>query len=274
MPQSNSWTNSELEAIVSDYFEMLSDELDGKPYSKTEHRNSLRQIVHRSPGSIERKHQNISAIMHELGLPWISGYKPLGNYQQALAEAVEARLVQSDGADPGETAPIPPSQEDVKEVFVSPPPPSTIGKKSERRPVGKFDQAARDAANRRLGKAGEEFAVNEEKRRLTVAGREDLAAKVRWVSKDIGDGFGYDIESYSEDGSTIFIEVKTTRGAISTPFYISNNELLVAKKKRDAYRIYRVFSFEVQPRIYVIRGPLEQFLALEPIMYRARVATL
>jgi hypothetical protein len=49
------WTWMELQAIVSDYFLMLKDELAGRSYSKTEHRNALREIVHRSPGSIERK---------------------------------------------------------------------------------------------------------------------------------------------------------------------------------------------------------------------------
>lgn len=46
----------------------------------------------RTPGSVERKHQNISAVMINFGLPYISGYKPLGNYQALLAERVSLFL--------------------------------------------------------------------------------------------------------------------------------------------------------------------------------------
>ena len=42
----------------------------------------------RTKGSIERKHQNISAVLHEVGCPFIGGYKPLGNYQALLKEVV------------------------------------------------------------------------------------------------------------------------------------------------------------------------------------------
>src|ERR1039458_4481334 len=51
-----------------------------------------------------------------------------------------------------------------------------------RRLIGKFDPAARDERNRTLGKAGEEFVVDFERRRLTRAGRADLARDVRWVA--------------------------------------------------------------------------------------------
>ena len=35
---------------------------------------------------------NISAVLAVLGLPYIDGYKPYSNFQQALFEAVQARL--------------------------------------------------------------------------------------------------------------------------------------------------------------------------------------
>ena len=34
---------------------------------------------------------NISAVLAELGHPWIDGYKPYGNYQQLLADVVSER---------------------------------------------------------------------------------------------------------------------------------------------------------------------------------------
>ncbi|MGE0082705.1 MAG: hypothetical protein AB7U81_15610, partial [Thiohalomonadaceae bacterium] len=58
------WSDSEVEAAVEDYFRMLRLELSGQDYNKTEHRHALmEQLDHRSDGSVELKHQNISAVL-------------------------------------------------------------------------------------------------------------------------------------------------------------------------------------------------------------------
>ncbi len=268
---SGDWKASELQAIVADYFSMLDDELAGRPYSKMEHREKLCLTVHRSAGSIERKHQNISAVLQELGLPWIDGYKPLGNFQDALLSAVEARLDHVIGRlDDAKPKPA----EQTENVFVSPPTPARlrVPHNGVGRMVGKFDPAGRDAANRQLGNAGEEFVAAVEARRLTAAGRPDLAATVNWVSKNTGDGLGYDIESYEADGRPLHLEVKTTRGSITTPFYISENEIRFARENAATFRLYRVFDYGSHPRIFVVKGPLQDTLLLEPVCYRASIA--
>ena len=90
---SEAWSTEEVEAAVADYFVMLGMELRGQPYNKAEHNRQLLQLLRNRPrGSVERKHQNISAILIELGYPYIDGYKPLGNYQQLLRSVVEQRL--------------------------------------------------------------------------------------------------------------------------------------------------------------------------------------
>jgi dGTP triphosphohydrolase len=67
----NDWTREEVEATVSDYFDMLAKELRGEPFNKAEHNRHLHQMLtNRSRGSIERKHQNISAVLIEYGYPW------------------------------------------------------------------------------------------------------------------------------------------------------------------------------------------------------------
>jgi len=88
------WSEAEVLAIVEDYFSMLALELKGIPYNKAQHNRELSQrLNNRSKGSIEMKHMNISAIMHELGMPAISGYKPFSNYQRnLLPDAVLDRL--------------------------------------------------------------------------------------------------------------------------------------------------------------------------------------
>ncbi|CAN7570177.1 hypothetical protein [Mesorhizobium caraganae] len=75
--QGEEWDAGELDVIIADYFAMLGDELAQRLYVKAHYRAALMQRIGRSAGSIERKHQNISAVLMELGLPWIWGYKPL-----------------------------------------------------------------------------------------------------------------------------------------------------------------------------------------------------
>ena len=78
---SENWTREEVEATVADYLHMLTLELSGQSFNKTEHRrNLLQKLKNRSGGAVERKHQNISAVLIAHGWPYVSGYKPLGNY--------------------------------------------------------------------------------------------------------------------------------------------------------------------------------------------------
>jgi hypothetical protein len=272
---SGDWTPAEIAAIVADYFSMLDAEVAGQPYNKTEHRNALQKIVQRSSGSIERKHQNISAVLQNLSLPWIQGYKPLANFQDALVTAVERRL-DKDIVKLDQPTAAPPSTTTatVDEVFVAPPKAANMPAKSGPmvRLARKFDPAMRDAANRKLGCAGEEFVERIERERLRKAGRDDLAKKVEWVSKSQGDGLGYDIESFETDGTPIVIEVKTTKGPIQSPFFLSENERSVAAERGASYRLYRVFKYGDDPKIYSLKGPLDPVLLLQPVSYRARVA--
>ncbi|WP_309249067.1 MULTISPECIES: DUF3883 domain-containing protein [Bradyrhizobium] len=99
-----------------------------------------------------------------------------------------------------------------------------------RRLVGKFDPAARDARNRGLGRAGEEFVVGFERRRLARAGRDDLARDVRWVSDVDGDGYGYDVQSFETDGEQRLPKIKTTCGNERTPFWMTKRECDVAER--------------------------------------------
>ena len=238
------WTPSELKLIVADYSSMLRKELTHEAYSKTEHRRALIQSIHRTEGSIERKHQNISAVLMTLGLPWIDGYKPLGNFQDALLHAVEA-AIDTEALPPSAPAASVPDDIDLGKVLVPPPETADPGPSGQlmRRLLRKFDPAARDAANRSLGEAGEEFVRRYEIKRLNALGKSALAAKVAWVSKTVGDGLGHDIKFFADDGSQIFIEVKTTRGPIGTPFFISPNEVRASMERGSAYRLYRVFNF-------------------------------
>lgn len=101
------------------------------------------------------------------------------------------------------------------------------------RTVAKIDYEARDAANRALGRLGEQYVVNFERQRLHDAGEMELSRRVRWISDEDGDGAGYDIGSYEVDGSPKLIEVKTTMGSAVTPFFITSNELTVSSERAE-----------------------------------------
>ncbi|MFI5029186.1 MAG: DUF3883 domain-containing protein [Reyranellales bacterium] len=266
------WSSAELDAIVADYFAMLRAEQAGQAYNKTAHRKALMADVHRSDGSIEFKHQNISAVLTQLGLPWINGYKPAWNFQGAIADAIWRFLKNQPDPVPFTLAPST-GLSDPAVLFVEPPPapPPMNGtaRRAYERVARKFDPALRDQLNRALGLAGEQHIFEFEQRKLFHAGRRDLAKKVRWVSQADGDGLGYDIRSYEENGSERWIEVKTTRGGNATPFYLTRNENEVAKERPDIFRLYRLYDFSKAPRLFSLKPPLEQLLTLEPLTFRA-----
>ncbi len=80
------WSQHEVALTVQSYLVMLIKELQGHDYSKAYYRSVLSpQLVGRSAAAIEFKHANVSAVLDEQGLTYIRGYKPRGNYQQALA---------------------------------------------------------------------------------------------------------------------------------------------------------------------------------------------
>ena len=86
------WQDDELDVIVADYFAMLAEDLSGRPYVKSRHSAALMAQIGRTHRSVEFKHQNISAVLDELGMPWIPGYKPKRNYQNAIFDAIDRYL--------------------------------------------------------------------------------------------------------------------------------------------------------------------------------------
>jgi hypothetical protein len=265
------WSDDELDAIIEDYFLMLDSDLGGKPYVKSRHSAALMARIGRSHRSVEFKHQNISAVLEELGLPWIPGYIPKSNYQSAIFGAIDRYLTRHPSilelAQTSPSATTTPSN-----VFVERPilvPMDEVRPARLRRLVSKFDPVVRDQRNRALGGAGEAFVVDVERRRLTEVNRVDLARRIRWVSVEDGDGAGYDVLSFSPTGEERLIEVKTTNGAARTPFFLSRNECEVAIERPMDWLIYRVHLFARQPRIFTISPPLEAAIRLSPETWRA-----
>lgn len=131
----------------------------------------------------------------------------------------------------------------------------TIVPITESKSPSKIDYVLRQKENSRLGKAGEQWVFECEKKRLVAAGRKDLAKKVNWVARE-DDSKGYDILSFDEDGEEFFIEVKTTNGGACTPFYISALEMALSHACPSKYRLYRVYNFLKSPKIRIITGDI------------------
>ncbi len=261
------WSDIEIELVVADYFAMLSDELSGRSYSKAERNRALQELIPRSRGSIEFKHQNISAVLLGLGQPWIDGYKPAANFQNRLVDGVVRWL----DAHPDWLVPQLDARrssiEEAADFWIGPPPaqrnePPLIDPEFVAAIGRKFDVAERDARNRRLGEAGEKLVFDYERRLLREAGRSDLADKIRWTAKQDGDGFGYDVASFEPDGRPRMLEVKTTNGWDRTPFHISRNELSVAEAHSDEWHLIRLWDFARAPKAFALRPPLQTHVEL------------
>lgn len=276
--QNGGWDWLECELIVADYLDMLHKHMAGQKYNKTAHRKALQaKLNSRSHGSIEYKHQNISAILVELGLPYIPGYKPASNYQSHLKRAVLAHIAArpgdlSDLTTVADTDPDVPSIIDWAKVFDPELPEKLPGVEEPQRQylAREINFSEREQRNQRLGEHGESFVIEYEKYRLMQAGREDLVRDITWASKHQGDGLGYDIRSF--DPATereLFLEVKTTKSGKYQPFYISENERAFSNDFARDYRLYRVFQFAEQPRLFILPGAIERHAALLPQQYQA-----
>jgi len=266
------WTDEQNDLIVADYFAMLTDDIAGRSYSKAQHNRVLQSAISRPRGSIEYKHQNVSAVLKGLGETWIPGYKPAFNFQASLVDAVERWLDRH----PNWLASVGPSPalRENTALWIGPPPTHSNAPPPDELEqmttiARKYDVAERDARNRALGRAGEERVLAHEHGTLIAAGRTDLADRIRWVSHLDGDGAGYDIRSFDLDGSNRLIEVKTTNGWERTPFHITRNELAVAETHRNDWRLVRLWNFAREPRAFELRPPLEAHVSLIATSYQA-----
>lgn len=125
-----------------------------------------------------------------------------------------------------------------------------------------------------IGKLGEEFVFNRERQFLAHKGRSDLAAKVVWASRDLGDGCGYDVQSFFPDGRERFIEVKTTVNRQPVGFTISKNEMSFLTTNPESAFVYRVYLRPdgTEADIEEIRGAdLHRNFDVSPCQFRIKV---
>jgi hypothetical protein len=270
------WSEIEVELIIANYFSMLSNELEGTSYSKALHRRNLIPLLNnRSEGSIEFKHQNISAVLINLGQPYIKGYLPRFNYQKILEEKVIEYLqknlsIENRFKEFADNDVIPKKHVDFNKLIVDPPENKYLSEPIvyyQRNPI-KTNYIEREQENNKLGISGEEIVFQYEKWQLVKKGKENLAEKVLWVSKDEGDGAGFDILSKNNNGTDKYIEVKTTKLGKETPFFFTRNELLFSQSHSANYNLYRIFNYGDELKMFIKNGSIDTICYSVPITYK------
>jgi hypothetical protein len=270
------WSRPEAEATVAAYLEMLDQELRGVPYNKSKARRRLRTMLNaRSEAAIERKHQNISAILIELGFPPVGGYKPLSNYQRLLYDVVRERLTDSPALAAAVRAraeqPIVEGRLGIDNLLdrlvkrPEPPEPrertSIVADRPRPRPIANYLEI--EARNRILGFAGEEFTLRFERERLWRAGQKRLSDRIEHVSQTRGDVEGYDVLSFEESGRERLIEVKTTTFGPHTPFFVTRHEVDMSYERAGQYYVYRLFDFRDDPKLFLVPGDIGSSFSLQ-----------
>ena len=269
------WAPIEIEVVVESYFRMLRAHLTEQPYVKLRENELVQRRTGRSHGSVERKFQNISAVLMELGAAdFVRGYVPLRNAQQALRDAVGDRWRREPDI---ETLMRAAAEEPViaprVDLVWSQCPRFTVEATSlaRRRSPVRTDFVKLDAENRALGLAGERAVVALERRSLERLGLDRLARQVEHVSQTRGDGLGFDVLSFAPDGAEKYIEVKTTRKQKEFPFLVTRNEVELSIEERDRFHLYRVFDFgRSTAGLYALKGAMDATCRLEPTAYAAR----
>lgn len=271
------WSKSEVNIIVTDYFQMLIEEIKGSAYNKTEHRRSILPFLkNRSEQSVEFKHRNISAVLANIGVPYINGYKPAWNYQKLLEEAVLHFLSRNhqveksfqlfaEASPPINTAIV------LFENLLEPPPErQPLAQEPEivyRNPI-KVNYLEVEQANRLTGNFGEKIVMEYEKWRLLREGKDSLAERIEWVSQTQGDGLGFDILSKNTNGTDRYIEVKTTKLTKEAPIFFTKNEYDFSLANKNNYFLYRVFNLKQDPRLFMMGGAFDDFCSYRAVKFK------
>lgn len=264
------WTEAEVALTVEMYFTMLKSELTGKGFNKSAENLRLQELTGRSKGSIEFKHANISAVLESMNSFYIDGYKPRRNVQESLRQEVTRRRLADTELDAlmlrNLDEPLPAAADLL--LNLEPAPVVEFEEKVFHRRAGRVDFVRLEANKRELGQAGELAVVEFEVRRLQLAGKPKLAAMIDHVSISQGDGLGYDVLSFDNNGRERFIEVKTTRRRKEWPFLVTRNEVDFSIDAREQFHLYRVFQFgSTKPGLYALPGQLDESCRLDPTVY-------
>jgi hypothetical protein len=129
---------------------------------------------------------------------------------------------------------------------------------------GRSPHSPREAEDdRALGRRGEEIALAIERERVSHLGLP--ADRITWTA-DTNPSADHDIASLDDDGSELWVEVKSTTGR-DGQFSWSAAEFFLAVRARRRYILYRVFEADTTtPSWSRIRDPIGAFQAGELLL--------
>lgn len=140
----------------------------------------------------------------------------------------------------------------------------------------KIDWDGINQKRREIGEKGERYVYEQE--RLFVAEHfPSEIDRVVWISREKGDGFGYDVRSVCHENPAIdlMIEVKTTFSkAYTTKFQISLNEarfLNDKSKENEIHEIYRLYNPENDGETFSVVKLASDDIILSPSTYDATI---
>jgi hypothetical protein len=226
--------------------------------------------------AIERKRQNISAAMIKMHYPYISGYQPLKNYQKKIDQAIIDFLNANQGfyslfeEFANQKIVKLASSIDFKRWIVTPPKSNNLLRQE---PIVYFAPSKPnyieiEQKNTSIGREGEKLVFDYEKWRLIEAGERKLAKEVKWISRDQGDGAGYDILSKELSGEDRFIEVKSTTLGKDTPIFFTKRENDFSEIKNQSFHLYRVFELNRTPKMFTRTGSFGSFCSYEATQFK------
>jgi len=237
------WSLREVRETIASYFEMLSRELRGESYVKAEYNRRLRQsLPTRSKQSIEFKFANISAVLDQMNLRFINGFKPRGNFQSSLRTEVERYLADHVGFF-GPTGEAPAKAPDTTKLMIA------AGLESDprvRRAVELRAMAMAEEHYRNLG--------------YSVADRSNTES--------------FDLLCEKADTPTLHVEVKGTRGAGESVFVTVNEVKLAENFEGWVLFVVDSISVEMAPIVTATGGQMrilkfaEVKGGLRPSVYR------
>lgn len=139
---------------------------------------------------------------------------------------------------------------------------------------GKGDYEGQNKRNAELGQRGEYVVMSYERDKLR---EHNIANEPTQVSL-YDDTCGYDIKSYDETGSQIYIEVKATNSSFKDfQFYFTANELAAARSLGGAYHIYVVSKpHSARPKIFDLGNPFLEEGKIKPIpvLYKLHIGKI
>ena len=132
--------------------------------------------------------------------------------------------------------------------------------------TGKFvDHVSKHKRNKHIGDLGEEIVLRHEQDHCLP----EFIGKIIQSSRAEGDGLGFDILSYDNNGCEKYIEVKATTGPVRTAFFISGTELERSKVEGEKYFLYRLYNLDennMTADCFTLQGDLSKY-CINPTEY-------